>query len=88
MAVNPYRRYPIYTPRVVNMYRGKRRTEMPPHVFAVSDGAYSDMLNSKYFFFLFSDRCISDLCNLFLFQIEKTSLCLSRKLLMLVLLGA
>ena len=47
VAVNPYRRYPIYTPRVVNLYRGKRRTEMPPHVFAVSDGAYSDMLNSN-----------------------------------------
>ena len=29
------------------MYRGKRRTEVPPHVFAVSDGAYSDMINSK-----------------------------------------
>ena len=29
------------------MYRGKRRTEIPPHVFAVSDGAYSDMLNSN-----------------------------------------
>ena len=48
VAVNPYRRYPIYTPRVVNLYRGKRRTEMPPHVFAVSDGAYSDMLNSNW----------------------------------------
>lgn len=50
MAINPYKRYPIYTPRVINLYRGKRRTEVPPHVFAVSDGAYSDMLNSKMTF--------------------------------------
>ena len=36
------------------MYRGKRRTEIPPHVFAVSDGAYSDMLNSNEINFNFS----------------------------------
>lgn len=26
------------------MYRGKRRQEMPPHVFAIVDNAYQDML--------------------------------------------
>ena len=26
------------------MYMGKRRTEMPPHLFAVSDEAYRNML--------------------------------------------
>ena len=36
------------------MYRSKRRTEMPPHVFAVSDGAYSDMLNSKHLLHFYS----------------------------------
>lgn len=29
------------------MYKGKRRTEVPPHIFAICDGAYSDMLTSK-----------------------------------------
>jgi myosin heavy chain 6/7 len=28
------------------MYRGKRRSEIPPHVFAVSDGAYVNMLTN------------------------------------------
>ncbi|OQR75534.1 myosin heavy chain [Tropilaelaps mercedesae] len=47
VAINPYKRFPIYTPRVVAMYKGKRRTEVPPHVFAISDGAYMAMLTSK-----------------------------------------
>jgi len=29
---------------VVSKYRGKRRTEMPPHLFSISDNAYSSML--------------------------------------------
>ena len=44
MAVNPYRMLPIYSPKVVDMYRGKRKTEMPPHVFSITDNAYRDML--------------------------------------------
>ncbi|XP_067145161.1 myosin heavy chain, muscle-like isoform X10 [Centruroides vittatus] len=47
VAINPYKRFPIYTNRVVQMYKGKRRTEMPPHIFAVSDGAYNDMLQNR-----------------------------------------
>ena len=26
------------------MYRGKRKTEMPPHIFSITDNAYRDML--------------------------------------------
>jgi len=44
IAVNPYRRLPIYNDAVIKMYRGKRRPEMPPHVFAIVDNAYQDML--------------------------------------------
>ncbi|XP_076373054.1 myosin heavy chain, muscle-like isoform X2 [Tachypleus tridentatus] len=47
VVINPYKRFPIYTNRVVQMYKGKRRTEMPPHLFAVSDGAYNDMLQNR-----------------------------------------
>ena len=47
VSVNPYERFPIYTERCISMYQGKRRTEMPPHIFSVSDGAYRDMLNSE-----------------------------------------
>jgi myosin heavy chain 6/7 len=44
IAVNPYRRLPIYTDEVIKIYRGKRRPEMPPHIFAIVDNAYQDML--------------------------------------------
>jgi len=48
IVINPYKRYPIYTNRVVRMYIGKRRNEVPPHLFAISDGAYQQMMcNSK-----------------------------------------
>ena len=29
------------------MYRGKKRTEVPPHLYAISDNAYSNMLRGK-----------------------------------------
>ncbi|XP_033630505.1 myosin heavy chain, striated muscle-like [Asterias rubens] len=44
VAINPYRRLPIYTDKVVMLYKGKRRNEMPPHVYSVADNAYHDML--------------------------------------------
>merc|ERR1712142_533180 len=44
IAVNPYKRLPIYLDEVVSWYRGKRRLEMPPHIFAIVDNAYQDML--------------------------------------------
>ena len=28
------------------MYIGKRRNEVPPHLFAISDGAYAQMMNN------------------------------------------
>lgn len=48
VAVNPYKRYPIYTPTTAKIYLGKRRNEVPPHLFAISDTAYRNMLSSKY----------------------------------------
>ena len=44
MVVNPYKRLPIYTERVVDMYKGKKRYEVPPHIFAITDNAYRSML--------------------------------------------
>ncbi|MPC23537.1 Myosin heavy chain, muscle [Portunus trituberculatus] len=46
IVVNPYKRYPIYTNRTVKIYQNKRRNEVPPHLFAISDGAYSAMLQA------------------------------------------
>merc|ERR1739844_3225 len=45
---NPYKRYPIYTGTVVKLYLGKRRNEVPPHLWAITETAYRNMLtNSK-----------------------------------------
>jgi len=45
VAINPYKRFPIYTGTAVKLYLGKRRTEVPPHLFAISDLAYRNMLS-------------------------------------------
>lgn len=50
VAINPYKRFPVYTLRCAKLYRGKRRNEVPPHIFAISDGAYVNMLTSQYLF--------------------------------------
>jgi len=47
VAINPYRRLPIYTYQVMEKFRGKRRNEMPPHLFAVADNAYSNMMQDR-----------------------------------------
>merc|ERR1712088_175726 len=48
IVANPYKRYPIYTGTVVKMYLGKRKNEVPPHLWAITETAYRNMLtNSK-----------------------------------------
>lgn len=45
VTVNPYKWLPVYNQEVVNAYRGKKRTEAPPHIFSISDNAYQYMLS-------------------------------------------
>ena len=47
MVVNPYKWLPIYTDKVIDMYKGRRRQERPPHVYAITDAAYRNMLQGK-----------------------------------------
>uniref|UniRef100_H2Z1P7 Myosin motor domain-containing protein n=1 Tax=Ciona savignyi TaxID=51511 RepID=H2Z1P7_CIOSA len=47
VCVNPYKWLPVYGVKVVQMYRGKKRSEMPPHLFSVADNAYHDMLMDR-----------------------------------------
>jgi len=47
VAINPYKRFPIYTPSTVKIYLGKRRNEVPPHLFAIADTAYRAMLSKS-----------------------------------------
>ena len=46
IAINPYKRFPIYTLRTMELYTGKRRNECPPHIFAIAEGAYQGMMNT------------------------------------------
>ncbi|XP_015211887.1 myosin-4-like [Lepisosteus oculatus] len=47
VTVNPYKWLPVYNPEVVAAYRGKKRMEVPPHIFALSDNAYQFMLTDR-----------------------------------------
>jgi len=46
VVVNPYKRYPLYTHRVAKIYLGKRRNEVPPHLWAIAETAYRGMMNN------------------------------------------
>ena len=53
VAINPFRYYPIYNPKYVKQYQGRgRRSDLPPHIFAIADAAYT-ALNRRHF-----DQCI------------------------------
>ncbi|KAI1301395.1 Myosin heavy chain, non-muscle [Halotydeus destructor] len=47
VVVNPYKKLPIYTEKVIELYKGKKRHEVPPHIFAVTDAAYRSMLQER-----------------------------------------
>ncbi|XP_047212490.1 myosin-4-like [Girardinichthys multiradiatus] len=47
VTVNPYKWLPVYNPEVVRAYRGKKKMEVPPHIFALSDNAYQFMLTDR-----------------------------------------
>ena len=64
VVVNPYKRHPIYTDKVVDMYRGKKRHEVPPHIYAITDTAYRSMLQGNYLLLLLlltaAKYCLTD----------------------------
>ncbi|XP_059900826.1 myosin-7-like [Gadus macrocephalus] len=47
VTVNPYKWLPVYDQSVVDAYRGKKRSEAPPHIFSISDNAYQYMLSDR-----------------------------------------
>ncbi|KRG04565.1 myosin heavy chain, non-muscle isoform X5 [Drosophila mojavensis] len=47
VVVNPYKKLPIYTEKIMERYKGIKRHEVPPHVFAITDSAYRNMLGDR-----------------------------------------
>uniref|UniRef100_A0A668APL2 Myosin-9 n=1 Tax=Myripristis murdjan TaxID=586833 RepID=A0A668APL2_9TELE len=47
VVINPYKYLPIYTEDIVEMYKGKKRHEMPPHIYAITDTSYRSMMQGK-----------------------------------------
>jgi len=47
VAINPYRRFPIYDDGIIKMYINSKRHELAPHVYAVADEAYGALLNGR-----------------------------------------
>lgn len=48
VTVNPYKWLPVYSPYVVAAYKGRRRADTPPHIYAIADNAYGDLLQSEF----------------------------------------
>merc|ERR1712066_844677 len=47
VTVNPYKMLPVYATYIIDAYRGKRRSEMPPHLYSIADNAYHDMMRKR-----------------------------------------
>uniref|UniRef100_H3D8H9 Myosin, heavy chain 10, non-muscle n=1 Tax=Tetraodon nigroviridis TaxID=99883 RepID=H3D8H9_TETNG len=47
VVINPYKNLPIYSDNIIEMYRGKKRHEIPPHIYAISESAYRCMLQDR-----------------------------------------
>uniref|UniRef100_A0A8C1NS27 Myosin-9 n=1 Tax=Cyprinus carpio TaxID=7962 RepID=A0A8C1NS27_CYPCA len=47
VVINPYKNLPIYSEEIVDMYKGKKRHEMPPHIYAITDTAYRSMMQNR-----------------------------------------
>ncbi|XP_037540504.1 myosin-7B-like [Nematolebias whitei] len=47
VAVNPYKQLPVYSTAVITGYKGRRRADMPPHIYTIADNAYTDLLQNR-----------------------------------------
>uniref|UniRef100_A0A8C7JI19 Myosin heavy chain 11 n=1 Tax=Oncorhynchus kisutch TaxID=8019 RepID=A0A8C7JI19_ONCKI len=48
VVVNPYKMLPIYSEKIIEMYKGKKRHEVPPHIYSITDNAYRNMMQGRF----------------------------------------
>lgn len=44
VALNPYQNVPLYGQEIISAYSGKSSHEIDPHIYAVAENAYRNML--------------------------------------------
>jgi len=44
VACNPFKLLPIYTPEVLDKYKDRGSRTQPPHIFAIADNAYANLM--------------------------------------------
>uniref|UniRef100_A0A8C7JS75 Myosin, heavy chain 11b, smooth muscle n=1 Tax=Oncorhynchus kisutch TaxID=8019 RepID=A0A8C7JS75_ONCKI len=47
VVVNPYKMLPIYSEKIIQIYKGKKRHEVPPHIYSITDNAYRNMMQER-----------------------------------------
>ncbi|XP_048869355.1 myosin-11a isoform X1 [Brienomyrus brachyistius] len=47
VVVNPYKMLPIYSEKIIEIYKGKKRHEVPPHIYSITDNAYRNMMQDR-----------------------------------------
>jgi myosin heavy subunit len=47
LVINPHKWLPIYTDEMIQMYSGKRRSDVEPHIYAIADESYRAMLQHR-----------------------------------------
>ncbi|KAJ2383629.1 class II myosin, partial [Coemansia sp. RSA 2559] len=47
ISVNPFKDLGIYTHEILKSYENKNRMELPPHVYAIAEGAFRNMIAYK-----------------------------------------
>ncbi|CAG5131741.1 unnamed protein product, partial [Candidula unifasciata] len=47
IVVNPVQQLPIYSDKIIQMLKGCKQEDMPPHIYSKAQVVYRDMLNSR-----------------------------------------
>ena len=62
VVVNPYKMLPIYSEKIIEMYKGKKRHEVPPHIYSITDNAYRNMMQGN-------SACVSVINHIYIISI-------------------